>query len=47
MSKPLKQYTEALNSESTLHLTFNLNGVKYGFINDLRKHECGRIWRVR
>ena len=37
----VKTITEALNSESTLHLTFNLNGVKYGFINDLENMSAG------
>ena len=45
---PFKEYeqavkvvSEALNSESTLHLTFDLNGVKYGFINDLENMSAG------
>ena len=37
----LKVVTEALNKESTLHLTFDLNGVKYGFINDLENMSAG------
>ena len=37
----VKTVTEALNSESTLHLTFNLNDVKYGFINDLENMSAG------
>lgn len=37
----LKVVTEALNTESTLHLTFDLNGVKYGFIPDIENMSTG------
>ena len=37
----LKVVTEALNKESTLHLTFDLNGVKYGFIPDIENMSTG------
>ena len=33
--------TKTLASESILHLTFKLNGVKYGFINDLENMTAG------
>ena len=33
--------TESLGSESVLHLTFDLDGVKYGFINDFENMSAG------
>ena len=37
----VKVVSEALNKDSVLHLTFDLNGVKYGFINDLENMSAG------
>jgi len=37
----LKVVSNALNTESTLHLTFDLNGVKYGFIPDIENMSAG------
>lgn len=40
-NQAIKVISDALSKESTLHLTFDLNGVKYGFINDLENMTAG------
>ena len=40
-NQAIKVVSEALNKDSILHLTFDLNGVKYGFINDLENMTAG------
>ncbi len=40
-NQAVKVISEALNRKSTLNLTFDLNGVKYGFINDLENMTAG------
>lgn len=40
-NQAIKVIAQALNKETTLHLTFDLKGVKYGFINDLENMSAG------
>jgi hypothetical protein len=40
-NQAIKVISDALNRESTLHLTFGLNGIKYGFINDIENMTAG------
>ena len=40
-NQAVKVIANALNTESTLHLTFGLEGIKYGFINDLENMTAG------
>jgi len=42
----VKVVSEALNKDSVLHLTFDLNGVKYGFINDLENMTAGEYAKL-
>ncbi len=42
----VKVVSEALNKDSVLHLTFDLNGVKYGFVNDLENMTAGEYAKL-
>lgn len=42
----VKVVSEALNKDSVLHLTFDLKGVKYGFINDLENMTAGEYAKL-